>query len=96
MRQRVNNRGVDGEHRVEEVCKAYPVGFGDQTEQGAVAVETPWSALLHEIKARLVISIEKLICYFAGGRLVSKFEGLGTKPLHIDNCNKAVGKNATN
>jgi len=70
VRQWVNNRGVDGEHRVEEVGKADAVRFGNQTEQRSVAVETPGAALLHEIETWLVVSIEKFVCHLARGRLV--------------------------
>ena len=40
---------MDGEHRIEEVRKADAMCFGDQAEQGAVAVETPGSALFHRL-----------------------------------------------
>ena len=93
--QRINNRGMDSEHRVEEVRKADAMCFGDQAEQGAVAVKTPGAALLHEIETWLVVSIEKLVCHPAGGRLVGKFEGLGTKPLHADDRDEAVRKDTT-
>jgi len=41
MRQRFYVRGVQGEHRVEEMGEADAPGFGDQAEQCAVAVEAP-------------------------------------------------------
>ncbi|MEI7639390.1 MAG: hypothetical protein WCJ37_18900, partial [Syntrophus sp. (in: bacteria)] len=61
VRQRVHNRGVDGEHRVEEVGKADAVRFGNQTEQPSVTVKTPRPTLLYEIKTWLVMSIEKFV-----------------------------------
>jgi hypothetical protein len=85
---------VDGEHRVEEVCKADAMCFGDQAEQSAVTVETLGTALFHKIKTWLVVSIEKFVCHPAGGRLVGKFKGLGAKPLNADDRNEAVRKKA--
>ena len=45
VRQRVDQRGVHGEHRIEEVGEADAVRLGDETEQRAVAVEAPGAAL---------------------------------------------------
>ena len=39
MGQRLDDRGVYGEHRIEEMRKADPLRFGDQAEQRAVSVE---------------------------------------------------------
>ena len=94
VRQRLNERGVDGQHRIEEVRKADAVRLGDQAEQGAVAVETPGPALLHELEARLVVAVEQLVGHLAGGRLVGEFEGLGAEPLHADDRDEAVRKDA--
>ena len=44
VRQRIDERGVDGEQRIEEVGQADAVGLGDQPEQRAVAVEAPGPA----------------------------------------------------
>ena len=41
VRQRLDERGVDGEERVEEVGQADALRLGDQPEQRAVAVEAP-------------------------------------------------------
>ena len=41
VRQRLDDRGVDGQHRVEEVGQADALRLGDQAEEGAVAVEAP-------------------------------------------------------
>ncbi len=44
VRQRLDDGGVDRQHRVEEVGEANAVGLGDQAEEGAVAVEAPGPA----------------------------------------------------
>ena len=86
---------MDGEHRVEEVRKADAMCFGDQAEQGAVAVETPGATLFHKIESGFVVPIEQFVGHLAGRRLIGELEGLGTKPLHADDCDKAVRKDTT-
>ena len=45
VRQRIDERGVDREDRIEQVREADAVRFGDEAEQRAVAVEAPRPAL---------------------------------------------------
>ena len=45
VRQRLDERGVDGEHRVEQVREADALRLGDEPEERAVAVEAPGPAL---------------------------------------------------
>ena len=68
--------------------------LGDQAEQGAVAVETPRPADLSQLETLFVITVQKLIGDFAGGRLVGQLERLGAEPLHADNRHETVGQNA--
>ena len=96
VRQRLDFRGVHGEQGVEEMREANPLCLGDQAEQGAVAVETPRPADLGQLEPLFVITIQKLIGDFAGGRLVGQLDRLGAEPLHVDNCHEAVGQNAAN
>ena len=44
VRQRLDDRGVDGEQRIEEVGQVDALRLGDQAEQRAVAVEAPGAA----------------------------------------------------
>ncbi len=81
VRQRIDHRGVDGEHGVEEVREADALRLGDEAEEGAVAVEAPGAALLDEFQAGLVVAVEQLVGDLAGGGLVGEFEGLGAEPL---------------
>ena len=85
-------RGVDGQHRVEEVRQADAVRLGDQAEQRAVAVEAPGPALLDDLEARLVVAVEQFVGHLAGGRLVGQFQGLGAEPLHADDRDQASGR----
>ena len=41
VRERLDDRRVDGKHRVEEVCESYAVRLGDEAELIAVGVEGP-------------------------------------------------------
>jgi len=65
--------------------KADPLGFGDQAEQIAVAVETPGATLFHQIKSNFIVAIEELVGHLSGGCLVGELKGLRTKPLNADN-----------
>ena len=61
VRQRLDERGVDGQHRIEEVRQADAVRLGDQPEQRAVAVEAPGPALLDDLEPGLVVAVEQLV-----------------------------------
>ena len=50
MGQRLDDRGVHGEQRVEEMRKADALRLGDQAEQRAVAVEAPRPAGLDDLE----------------------------------------------
>ena len=84
VRQRLDQRGVDGQHRIEQVGQADALGLGDQAEERAVAVEAPGPALLDDLQARLVVAVEQLVGHLAGRRLVGQLERLGAEPLHAD------------
>ena len=61
VRQRLDERGVDRQHRVEEVREADALRLGDEAEERAVAVEAPGPALLDDLEARLVVAVEQLV-----------------------------------
>ena len=61
VRQRIHERGVDREHRIEEVREADAVRLGDEAEERAVAVEAPRAARLDDLEARLVVAVEDLV-----------------------------------
>ena len=94
VRQRLDERGVDREHRVEQVREADAVRLGDEPEQRAVAVEAPGPALLDDLEPRLVVAVEQLVRDLAGRRLVDELEGVGAEPLDADDGDQGVGQDA--
>ena len=71
------------------------VGFRDQAEQAAVAVKTPRTALLDDLKSRLVVAVQQLVRDSAAGIFVCEFERLRTEPLHVNNRDEAVRQDAS-
>ncbi len=61
VRQRLDERGVDGEHGIEQVGQADAVRLGDEAEERAVAVEAPGPARLDDLETRLVVPVEDLV-----------------------------------
>ena len=59
MGQRLDDRGVHGKHRVEEMRKADSLRFGDQAEQRAVSVEAPWPANLDDLEPGFVMTVQR-------------------------------------
>ena len=55
VRQRLDQRGVNGQDRIEEMRQADALRLGDQAEERAVAIEAPRPALLHDLEPRLVV-----------------------------------------
>jgi hypothetical protein len=95
MRQRVHQRGVDGQHRIELVRQADSVRLGDEPEENAIAVEAPGTALLDDLDARLVVAVEQLVGHSTGGGLVGELERLRTEPVGADDGHQAVGQDAS-
>ena len=90
VRQRLDERGVDGQHRIEEMREADALRLGDQPEERAVAIEAPGAALLDDLEARLVVAVEELVRDLAVGCLVGEFQGLGAVPLHAHDSHESV------
>jgi hypothetical protein len=76
------------------VREANSLRLGDQAEQCTVAVETPRTALLHQVEPRLIVTIEQFVRHLAGWRLVSELERLGAEPLHADDDHHRVWHDA--
>ena len=57
MRQRVDDRRVDRQQRVEQVREADALRLGHEPEQGAVAVETPRPPLGDDLEPVLVVAV---------------------------------------
>jgi len=63
VRERIHQRCMDSEHRVEEMSQTDAVRFRNESEECPVAVEAPRPAHLGYLKTRLVVSIEDLVRY---------------------------------
>ena len=94
VRQRLDDRGVDGQHRVEEMREADAMRLGDEPEQVPVAVEAPRPPLRHDLEPRLVVTIEQLVGDLAAGVLVGELERLRAEPLHADDSDQAIRQDA--
>ena len=66
MGQRLDNRSVQGKHRVEEMRQADPLCLGDQAEQRAVSVKAPWPADFDDLEPGFVVTVQKLIGDLSG------------------------------
>ena len=94
VRQRLDQRGVDREHRVEQVRQADAVRLGDQAEERPVAVEAPGTTGGHDLQHGLVVPIEQLVADPAAGVLVGELHGVRAEPLHADHRHQPVGQDA--
>ena len=59
MRQWIDQAGVNGEIGIEMMRECDPVGFRDQTQQVAVAVERPAPAARLDAQPILVVAVER-------------------------------------
>ena len=94
VRQRVDQRRVDGQQRVEQVGQANPVGLGDETEQAAVAVEAPRAPGGDDLQPGLVVAVDEFVAKPALGGLVGQLQALGAEPLRIDDSDDRTGQDA--
>ena len=80
MRQRVHNRRVNGEYRVEEVGQPDSLGLGDETEDVAVPIKGPRKPTLNHFEAGFVVPVEEASTDGPGGwRLVGEFDLLSRR-----------------
>ena len=70
VRQRVDVRGMDGHHRVEQEREVDPLGLAGELERGGVAVEGPGAFGRGEGDRRLVGSPEQPLLQGSVGQLV--------------------------
>jgi hypothetical protein len=70
------------------------LGFGHKSKKRAVAVEAPRASLFDDLKARLVMAVEKSVRDPAGWVLVRQLQRLGAKPIDADDRDETVRKNA--
>jgi hypothetical protein len=94
VRQRLDQRSVDGQDRVEQVRQANAVRFGDEAKQRAVAVEAPRPPLLEHLEPRFVVPVEDLLRDPPVRRAVDEGERVRAVPLHAHDGHRAVGQKA--
>ena len=94
VRQRLDERRVDGKQRIEEVGQPDAVGFGKQPEQRTVAIEAPGPARLGDFERRLTVAVEQFVAEPPGAVLVGDFDGNRPDPAHVADRDKAIRENA--
>src|SRR5262245_15554790 len=70
------------------------VRFGDKPKQLAIAVETPWLALLGHLEAPFISAVQHLVADAAGRVLVREFQGAVAVPLNVDNGDHSLGEDS--
>ena len=67
--QRFDAGGVDGEVGVEKVGEPDAVGFGCQSQEGAVSVEGPGTSSAYDFEGIGLVAVDEAVCHGAGGVL---------------------------
>ncbi len=93
--QRLHEGGVDREQRIEQVGEADAVGFSNEAEGRAVAVEAPRPADLDDLQARLVVAVEDLVRHPPVGPAVNEGQRVRAVPGDVDDGDRRVGQNAS-
>ena len=94
VRERLEDGGMDGENRIEQVGQADSVCLGDEPEEVALAIETPRPADLNDFEGRLAVAIEELVGDLARGVLVGQFDAGVTEPLGGYDRNRGIRQDA--
>ena len=82
VRQRLDAGRMDGQKRVEEMGEPDTVRLGDQPEQGSIAIETPGTSTLQNLKTGFILSEEKLLCPSPLRGPVGQGQRLAAVPVH--------------
>ena len=75
MRERFDQRGVDGEQRVEEVGQPDALGLGDEAEHPPVAIEAPRTTGRYHFQGGFSVAVDQFVPQTPGGVLVGKLDG---------------------
>ncbi len=94
--QRLNKRGVDGQHRVEEMRKADAVRLSRQPEEVAACIEGPVLAVLRDSQVGLVIAIQQPRSRLSILALVEEFDGVRPAPLGLDDGDTLLRQDSIN
>ena len=90
MRQGLDDAGVDGEERVEEVGELDAVSLADQTEEVAVGIEAPGGPFGRDLEPCFVRAVQQLVAGFALDVLEGQLDGAGAEPLDVDDLDGAI------
>jgi len=74
VRQRLDDRSVNGEHWVEQMGKMDALGLGNETKQSAVSVKAPRLPFFNDLQFGLAIAVQQLVANPTGRVLVGKFD----------------------
>ena len=80
VRQRIDERGVYREHRIEQVGESNAIRFRREAIIAAAPVEAPRTSFGHDAEARLVVPIQDLLSELSLGSAVTEGERIGTMP----------------
>ena len=94
MGKRVNERGMNRQHRVEEMGEPDTVGLGDEAKEVAIAIKAPGTTNAHQIEGRLTLAIEQhrvgsAMCIFIG-----QLNGITAIPCDIDDRDHFIRQDA--
>ena len=91
VQQRLDQRGVHREQRVEQMRKTDAPGLGHQTEERAIAVEAPRPAEPDDLQARFIVAVEQLVGERPARRLVGQLQNSApTSPARCEMSSSAM------
>ena len=88
--QRLNQRGMDGKHRVKEVSQPDTVGLRDEAEEAAITVEAPRAAHADQFQRRLALAVEQHHTGASARILVGQLNRLAAIPRNVDHGDQAI------
>jgi len=83
---------VDSEQGIEEIGEADAVGFGCETEEGAIGVKAPGQAIGGDFEGGFSVAVEEFATEVATGVFVGEFDTVRAMPLYVDDGDEAVGQ----
>src|SRR5690606_20501817 len=87
VRQRLDERGMNGQHRIEKMGQVNPIRLGGQSEEGTVGIESPGLFSGDDLQVRLAAAKQQLDARLAVGALINELNRGGASPLDIDHRN---------
>ena len=94
MRQRLHERGVHRQRRVEQMGEVDAQRLRHQPKEIAVAVEAPRPPLLDDFQPRFVVPVEDLAAQLAAGRPVDELHRVRADPARAHHRDQGIGHDA--